>query len=162
MPHSVSQWTKSSLLAIEKDGPLLLALEPMTQPQCVIPIHKVVNPWVGAHILLAQYARGKPMMVNYLGHGADVWDRKKVCASIRPLIDAMNTWMPPASLRDQWTCDEYPFFTTVQGGPGASTMPVPYSDNSSHGRRLGWFYRGQNYQQRDILPGEPFAVVVTF
>jgi RHS repeat-associated protein len=152
----------SLLFAGAKMGAMLLRLESMAEPACIVPIHKVSNPWVGAHILLAQYARGKPMLLNYLGHQANVWNRRETCAPIRPLIDDMNRWSAPGQRRNMWSCDEYPFFTTMQGGFGASLMPVPQFDNSSHGARLRAFYYGTNYQGRDILPGEPFAVVVTF
>ncbi len=37
-------------------------------------------------------------------------------------------------------CDEYPFFSTTQGGPGANLKYVDPTDNIVQGRRLRGFY----------------------
>jgi hypothetical protein len=39
------------------------------------------------------------------------------------------------------SCDEYPFYASTEGGPGASLEPVPTSDNSGAGSRYGVFVR---------------------
>jgi hypothetical protein len=38
-----------------------------------------------------------------------------------------------------WDCDEYPFFSSAQAGPGASLRPIPQSANRSLGSKYGWF-----------------------
>jgi hypothetical protein len=38
-------------------------------------------------------------------------------------------------------CDEYPFYSTVEGGPGASLEIVPKAENDAEGNALGAMYR---------------------
>lgn len=51
-------------------------------------------------------------------------------------------------------CDEYPYRSTVEGGPGASLKPVPSSDNQAEGRALESMYEACGLH----VLGERFAV----
>jgi hypothetical protein len=55
----------------------------------------------------------------------------KCQGKFRPVTD------PPRT-----NCDEYPFFSTTEGGPipGASLLNINYQDNQTQGRQLGQFY----------------------
>lgn len=41
----------------------------------------------------------------------------------------------------QKDCDEYPYASTLEGGPGASLRLIAACQNRGCGARLGWFYR---------------------
>jgi hypothetical protein len=66
---------------------------------------------------------------------------------------------------DGLDCDEYPFYATVEGGPGASLKPLNSADNRKEGRLLGWFYSecGVTTQRREflaipiVIPGDAIA-----
>ena len=45
-------------------------------------------------------------------------------------------WCKPAPQARGVECDEYPYYTTVQGGPGASLREVPVAENQAEGRAL--------------------------
>jgi hypothetical protein len=45
------------------------------------------------------------------------------------------------SVGDGLSCDEFPFFKTFQGGPGASLRQVPDSENLPQARAISAFYR---------------------
>ena len=147
----------SVLLAVLKNGPALIALEGVVQPQCIIPIHKVDVPLISFRVAFAQFFRGKPMLLNYWGPERSYPrpdKRREICAPIKPILK-MLVPLPG----DTWSCDEYPFYSTIQGGVGASLMPMPSSINSLHGGKLVGFYLGSNYQGLPILPGGMFAAV---
>jgi hypothetical protein len=40
-----------------------------------------------------------------------------------------------------FSCDEYPFASSMQGGAGAQAMVVPFYENSSQGGQLSAFYK---------------------
>jgi hypothetical protein len=42
---------------------------------------------------------------------------------------------PPAT-----NCDEYPYYSTMEGGPGASLKNIKAGDNRKEGRLVRWFY----------------------
>ena len=54
---------------------------------------------------------------------------------------------------DGLSCDEYPFFTTLQGGPGASLRLVPGREQSRQGGYMKNFYA-----QCNISEGDDFVV----
>jgi hypothetical protein len=57
-------------------------------------------------------------------------------------------------------CDEYPFRSTAQGGPGASLKVISASHNRSQGTSLGNFYKKCGMRDADrIIGGDPFLVV---
>lgn len=61
----------------------------------------------------------------------------------------------PSQLGDALTCDEYPFFTSRQGGPpDASLKNVPGWEQNKQGGFLGSFYRACG-----IMYGDDYAVV---
>lgn len=55
-------------------------------------------------------------------------------------------------------CDEFPYFSTNEGGPGSSLRLVPQPDNSREGGLLNGFYRAP---QCKITAGMPFLVIPT-
>jgi hypothetical protein len=62
-------------------------------------------------------------------------------------------------------CDEYPYFSSAQSGPGASLLPVPLGQNRSAGSKYGWFTRTCGLQSggpvaaQQAANGSPFLVV---
>ena len=54
---------------------------------------------------------------------------------------------------DGWSCDEYPFATTEEGGKDARVQWVPASENSKQGGKVSNFYRGNQ-----VLDGDKFIV----
>jgi len=61
---------------------------------------------------------------------------------------------PCVNYAGQGDCDEYPFRTTIQGGPGASLRVILSSDNSGEGTYLQHFY-----DFCDVSAGDSFVVV---
>ncbi|MGL5859584.1 MAG: NucA/NucB deoxyribonuclease domain-containing protein, partial [Angustibacter sp.] len=53
-------------------------------------------------------------------------------------------------------CDEYPFYSTKQAGPGASLEPVNVADNQKEGRLLNGFYTVCGLKDE---PRRPFLTV---
>jgi hypothetical protein len=96
------------------------------------------TPAIAAHIRAAQ-AAGKPAIL----HRALPTPRDR-----RP--GACRGWRGPGS------CDEYPFASTIEGGPGkASTAGVPLREQKLQGGDLLAFYR-----RHRIGNGDAFVVVV--
>jgi|GEM_PF-1865551 len=54
---------------------------------------------------------------------------------------------------DGWSCDEYPFATTEEGGKDARVQWVPESENNKQGGRVSNFYR-----ENQVLKGDKFIV----
>ena len=52
-----------------------------------------------------------------------------------------------------WSCDEYPFATTKEGGEDARVQWVPISENNKQGGRVSNFYR-----ENQVLKGDKFIV----
>ena len=50
---------------------------------------------------------------------------------------------------DGWSCDEYPFATTEEGGKDARVQWVPASENNRQGGKMMNFYRSQQIIDRD-------------
>ena len=46
--------------------------------------------------------------------------------------------------------DEFPFYSTVEGGPGASLVNIAAPDNQTQGRQLGQFYQACGLVGSDI------------
>jgi hypothetical protein len=96
------------------------------------------TPAIAAHIRAAQ-AAGKPAIL----HRVLPTPRDR-----RP--GACRGWRGPGS------CDEYPFASTIEGGPGkASIAGVPLKEQKLQGGDLLAFYR-----RHRIGNGDPFVVVV--
>jgi hypothetical protein len=51
-------------------------------------------------------------------------------------------------------CDEYPFSSTAQAGPGASLRVIDWADNQNEGTYLSIFYT-----QCEIVSGDPYLVI---
>jgi RHS repeat-associated protein len=100
-------------------------------------VHLSATPLIAAHIATAQTA-GWPDGLTYLGPNNPLQDvnRKAAC----PRGTYAGTGME---------CDEYPYASTVQGGAGASTAPVPPREQRIQGAQLRGFYAnlgaGQNF-----------------
>jgi hypothetical protein len=101
-------------------------------------VHSKRTPAIAAHIRAAQ-AAGKPAILHRVVPTPP--DR-------RP--GACRGWRGPGS------CDEYPFASTREGGPGkASIAGVPVQEQRRQGGDLLGFYR-----RHRIGNGDPFVVVV--
>jgi hypothetical protein len=82
-------------------------------------------------------AGGKTARLTYLGKQGKIdsgvperWYRNyPVCAA-----------RPPGEAPGTNDCDEYPFFSTVEGGPGASLERLDADQNQLEGRKLGVMY----------------------
>jgi RHS repeat-associated protein len=102
-------------------------------------LHLSSTPLIGTHVAAAQGA-GWPDGLTYLGpnnpQGKN--NRKAAC--------------PPGKYPGM-SCDEYPYASTAQGGAGASTAPVPLSEQQSQGGTLSRFYMG-------LSAGQNFCVAV--
>jgi hypothetical protein len=104
----------------------------------VFVVHTRRTPAIAAHIRAAQ-AAGKPAILHRL---------VPVPRDRRP--GACRGWPGPGS------CDEYPFASTLEGGPGkASITGVPLREQRIQGGDLAGFYRRQR-----IGHGDRFVVVV--
>jgi hypothetical protein len=104
----------------------------------VFVVHANRTPAIAAHIRAAQ-AAGKPAILHRV---------VPVPRDRRP--GACRGWRGPGS------CDEYPFASTYEGGPGkASTAGVPVREQRRQGGDLLGFYR-----RHRIGNGDAFVVVV--
>jgi Deoxyribonuclease NucA/NucB len=104
----------------------------------VFVVHTRRTPAIAAHIRAAQ-AAGKPAILHRL---------VPVPQDRRP--GACRGWRGPDS------CDEYPFASTAEGGPGkASIAGVPLREQRIQGGDLAGFYR-----RHRVGNGDRFVVVV--
>jgi len=108
----------------------------------VVPVPRSVIPNVANHVAMAQ-ASGKPMLLTRTTPAQALLNR-----------EAATRLSPPAGLGK--SLDEYPFASSVQGGFGASVVPVPWLENSIQGGIIGACYTIEG-----ITPGTPYWVVVT-
>jgi RHS repeat-associated protein len=143
----------SVVMAVNHDAAGLLALQRTAPPQCYLPLQKVDPlsiPTIAAHVQAAQNA-GQPMLLVYLGPNNPLRDLNRAAAC------------PPSVRRARrpLSCDEYPYASTANGGPGASTAPVPPSEQNSQGGLLGGFYGSFHpYYGRPMRIGDHFAAIV--
>ena len=104
----------------------------------VFVVHAKRTPAIAAHIRAAQ-AAGKPALLHRV---------VPVPRDRRP--GACRGWRGPGS------CDEYPFASTYEGGPGkASIAGVPLREQRRQGGDLAGFYR-----RHRLGNGDAFVVVV--
>jgi hypothetical protein len=104
----------------------------------VFVVHAKRTPAIAAHIRAAQ-AAGKPALLHRV---------VPVPRDRRP--GACRGWRGPGS------CDEYPFASTYEGGPGkASIAGVPLGEQRRQGGDLAGFYR-----RHRLGNGDAFVVVV--
>jgi hypothetical protein len=112
----------------------------------ILAISKSKFPFIGSGIEDAINLDGKPRILQY---DPDLARRDKrraeVCerAVVKKLLLATSSADPA---KRAWSCDEYPFASTYQGGRNiagklASIKIVPLQENSSQGGVLGAFYR---------------------
>jgi hypothetical protein len=107
-------------------------------------------PTIAAHIQAAQ-AAGAPMLLVYLGPGNPMRDLNRAAACPPSVRRAMR----PLS------CDEYPYASTLMGGAGASTAPVPPGEQNVQGGTLSAFYGSfQPFFGRPMMAGDYFAAIV--
>jgi len=116
----------------------------------IYPVSKTLTPDIHQHTLKA-FALGKPPVLTYAGDGAKAADVRRRLARrgagiIGPAGIVNNIVM-------EW--DEYPYASTLEGGFGASVMPVPAWENKGvQGPTLRFFY-----SLTKIKPGEKFTVL---
>jgi hypothetical protein len=107
-------------------------------------------PTIAAHIQAAQNA-GQPMLLVYLGPNNPLRDLNRAAAC----PPAVRRTMRPLS------CDEYPYASTLMGGPGASVAPVPPGEQNVQGGVLSGFYGSfQPFFGRPMQFGDYFAAIV--
>ncbi len=98
------------------------------------------TPQVTRHELAAITNGGKPVELHWVVEGSRArpgWYRDRPeCAG-------------KTGGRTGKQCDEYPFRSTREGGPGASLRPANQLDNSRHGQHLRRFYTTCGLQHQD-------------
>ena len=96
--------------------------------------------WAAAnHDSDAIYGRGQPAILNYASKDSnkargvvDGWYETYGNADVNECMRGYDTKV--------LHCDEYPFMSTAQGGPGASLRVINRTDNIKEGARLEGFY----------------------
>lgn len=81
---------------------------------------------------LAAIVGGQPFLLHYesgLQKEEDLRRGWYCSGEYRPSTDPLPT-----------NCDEFPFYTTVEGGPGASLVNIAAPDNQTQGNQLSQFY----------------------
>jgi RHS repeat-associated protein len=112
-------------------------------PVCEFPlVGNMPNVW--GHMAIAIFLKGKPRLLTY--------DPDEARANIR-----RNLACGGVNARSPWSCDEYPFAHTWQGGAGSSTAVVLGTENSSQGGYFGACVRKFNLGSR---PDKNFWVVL--
>jgi hypothetical protein len=87
-------------------------------------------------------AKGKPDVLTRITDGKKIrQNRRAACRKVRP--------------RRGFSCDEYPFASTAQGGVGASVRLVPVQEQNIQGGIISSFYR-----VKAIGNGDKFRVSV--
>jgi RHS repeat-associated protein len=136
----------SVVAAVAKCGPCLMLIYRLAERKCRIGIcffSFTQMPTVAAHMLIAQYLRGKPMLLSRASKEERDCNYNEACGSIPgPRPAGMN-------------CDEYPFASSQQGGDGASMMYVLIGDNCRQGNALKTCYA-----REQIGVGDWYAAVV--
>jgi|GEM_PF-3835151 len=117
-------------------------------PKAVLTVYRLDMPTIAAHIAEAQRANPGWRVLCRNGLDASVDEpgvnrRKSVCGGLGSVP------------REGWSCDEYPFASTYQGGEYASFAIVPEAENSRQGGQLSRFYRASA-----VRAGDTFLVVV--
>lgn len=67
-------------------------------------------------------------------------------------------WPDPA--KRGTNCDEYPYYSTVEGGPGASLREVPAAENQAEGNALNQMYSDPNCRMEGVGSGSTRYFVV--
>src|SRR5262249_45547212 len=84
----------------------------------------------GTGALLTQDSRCPcPEVLHYVTPGHDRNWFEAICQTAKDMFQLGS-----------YACDEYPYASTTEGGPGSSVALVPSGENSSHGSLLFWFY----------------------
>lgn len=131
---------------IEKQNDLLfIKLDP--KEECTqTPVYSPGNdiPTATAHDIAA-IASGYPFSLHYENE-----DQKVAGTSSAPPV--LRGWYRPVAANcagasyprsdtvNHTHCDEYPYYSTTEGGPGASLVNIPAGDNTTQGFQLGEFY----------------------
>jgi Deoxyribonuclease NucA/NucB len=61
-------------------------------------------------------------------------------------VHLVSVWHRPKPATRGVDCDEYPFYSTVEGGPGASLKEVPSNENRAEGNALNSMYQDADCQ----------------
>ncbi len=176
----------SVLMALNWDGYGLLgldAVDPGEPPRCHIPVLKYPSdrtPMIAVHIIAAQIGIdnqpflgdqdfAEPMFLIYLGSGNpdEKTNRDAVCPTGK--YSGLPYPVPPNPNKtggETWSCDEYPFASTVSWRGPASVAAVPFWEQRRQGGIVKEFYRRNLWKQfpysMNQYPGQgaPFACVV--
>lgn len=173
------QYEASIDMAVSKDKAGLLALdaqEPEPNPECHIPIVKYFGwetPIIAEHIYNAQLGivgdpkdatyglviSPEPMLLAYNGRPKIVGDltednRDASCTARR--VAQIKQWYGP-----DYSCGEYPFASTIEGGAGASTRGAPNWEQDIQRDKMNRFYRQSGFLTAGGV-GKLFAAVVVW
>ena len=119
--------------------------EPVSDEECnglrfvVLDAEKM--PFIATNIATA-WDEGKPGLLTRGGNEVIGANRQAACGAFTPAYPAGS-------------CDEYPFASSVEGGPGARLAEVPKRENSCQGGTLG----GQ-YRSKGIKIGDQYGVIL--
>ncbi|PWW64759.1 NucA/NucB deoxyribonuclease domain-containing protein [Actinokineospora spheciospongiae] len=109
----------------------------------VVPIDAEKMPYIARHISVA-WSTGQPALLHYeVDLKARELKNRSVCTPARL-----------AELKPK-SCDEYPFKSAKEGGPGASTQGVPTIEQNRQGGAVGRAYTVNRLQD-----GDAFLVVI--
>lgn len=103
-------------------------------------------PKTAQHNREAIYGGGQPPLLN--------WTPPEQRVTPRDWYDRAPNQPNRCDTRNRSThaCDEYPFHTTRQGGPGASLKPVVLAESGIQGNRLSVFYTKCRMRSADAPP----------
>ena len=108
---------------------------------------------VAYHIERAQQ-RGKPIVLHYLGAAAAKRNRGKACSE----KTKKTIGLPDTRNGVEYSCDEYPFAGTAEGGVNAAIAAVRRTNNDRQGDILFQFYKKEFKFQGS--PNNWFVVLV--
>jgi hypothetical protein len=102
-------------------------------------------PHIAPNINWAQ-SNGKPNALNYITNKTTRNQNRRASCRANLAFTLSITAYNVAFPNDLYSCDEYPFASSRQGGKGAHVVAVPLRENCSQGGVLSAFYRTFGYK----------------
>jgi hypothetical protein len=102
----------------------------------IVPIDAAKMPYIARHIAMA-WQLGQPALLHKTNEENRKANNSLACNEPRKAA------LKPAS------CDEYPFASSIEGGPDASTQGVPLSEQRIQGGTIRATYSTNNIQEGD-------------
>tara|TARA_R110002096_G_scaffold64463_4_gene157146 strand:- start:480 stop:995 length:516 start_codon:yes stop_codon:yes gene_type:complete len=120
----------------------VLAILSMTSCATAQAIHFDGNelPCIAFNVATAQGAGAPANLTRTTDQATINANRQASCGPAGPTVAALNQQAGAVV----FSCDEYPFASSNQGGAGAQIMIVPLIENNIQGGRLGAFYNHNN------------------